>query len=154
MSFNKKSTKIPYTAFADDIAIYVESNKVLNKCIETINEYLATYSMKLNFNKSVATSTVQNKKHPKMYDDTTKSVKDMIWLKKEESFKYLGIDVNLDLTWNDCIKRNSVKINYKLKEMQLDSRLKVKLVNAIVVPIIESIIPLLKIKKKYTSGRY
>jgi len=129
MSFGKKATKIPYTAFADDIAIYADKNTVLNKYIEAINKYLSTYSMKLNFNKSVATSTVQDKERPKMYDDTTKSVKDMIWLKKDESFKYLEIDINLNLTWNDCIKRNSKKIHYKLKkikEMQLDCRFKNK----------------------------
>jgi Reverse transcriptase (RNA-dependent DNA polymerase) len=55
MELGKVKTHIPYTAFADDIALYNSRTDIMNKYLKMCHDYLHTYNMMFNFDKSFAT---------------------------------------------------------------------------------------------------
>lgn len=144
MKGKNSQVSIPYTAFADDIVLYNSNKEIMNKYIHKCVEYLECYSMNFNYDKSIATGNKGNKGKPVMRDTTTKQLKEMKWLTSSESFKYLGLDVNLDLDWKENIKRVNSKVYYKIKRLKclrVDTRLKAKILNAVIIPTIAYTLP-------------
>lgn len=97
MEKNNKRIFIPYTAFADDIALYQKNKNIMNKYLEMCTNYLHTYNMSFNFKQSIATSNCKNKGIPILWNDESNKLEKMIWYNEYESFKYLGVDINLEL---------------------------------------------------------
>ncbi len=97
--------------------------------------------MHIRFHKSIVTFNNNKviKHRPKLWDFIEKKYKEMIYKSNHKSFKYLGVDVNLNLNWKENNDRISKKISFKIKKLMslnLDIRIKIKILNQVVVLIL------------------
>src|SRR3978361_1516166 len=58
--------RIPYTAFADDVALYTTNKTEMNNIIKKLEEFMHTYTMNFSFEKSIATGSMGIEDRPTM----------------------------------------------------------------------------------------
>jgi hypothetical protein len=107
--------QIPALAFADDMALTCHSKTNMQKLINTVQKYLWFFGLELAVDgrdKSVYTSNNSDEEGkcifvnniPEYKDDVTKGKrkkKPLPFFDTHESYKYLGVWINLDLDWTD-----------------------------------------------------
>jgi len=74
-----------------------KDKNIINKYLEMCTKYLHTYNMGFNFKKSVATGNCKGKGISIMWNENSNKLEEMMWCNSHESFKYLGVDINLEL---------------------------------------------------------
>ena len=123
-------------AFADDMAIAANSNEEINKLFRIIEEYLTATDVKLNHNKcEYVTNNIAN----------NQSIKSLIPSKSianrgiKHCFKYLGVYLNLELSFNAHQKHVIDKINpiiKKLSNLPLNCFQMANAINVMIIPIL------------------
>jgi Reverse transcriptase (RNA-dependent DNA polymerase) len=99
-TINKKN--IPGSAFADDMVLTSSSNRNMQELFDITTQYFNYFGLEMcidDRDKTVYTSnrgSVEGK--TLLYNG-----KKVPWLKPSESYKYLGVYINLDLNWNKQI---------------------------------------------------
>jgi hypothetical protein len=139
--YNNEQIHIPVLAFADDIALISDSRGKLRTSLSLLKEFCKTYGMQLSHDKTKYTFKSDTQiPCPRNYFviDTSEGQKEILTLQPDESYKYLGIKINLDLDWKDDIDMTLDKLRQKMaifKRKCLTPELKVELINMLIMPI-------------------
>lgn len=122
---NNESIKI--LAYADDIVLITEDKQELENMINFVNKFCYETGMKINAKKC---GYATNCKYPKIPKFNNEEVE---FLGENKSYKYLGIQINLKLKWEDQYQtsiNDYEKFCNRLTHFQIPTRHKIKLINA------------------------
>ena len=110
---------IPGGAYADDMVLHTNSRNELQKLLNICNEYFEYVGLDIAVDgrdKSVYTSNTgtplpQNMLKITKYVNGIPETKILPYYKKNESYKYLGLWINLDLSWEEQTKISNFTYN-------------------------------------------
>ena len=123
-------------AYADDIVLIDSSENGINKQLNSFQEFMNYYNIQINASKT-AYMWNNTKKTPTMPKIRNSEIEA---LGKSLSYKYLGIQINASLNWNDQIiamtNRYKVRVHQIVNKKFINPQLKVKLVNCMAIPVI------------------
>eukprot|EP00026_Physarum_polycephalum_P009871 Phypoly_transcript_10008.p1 GENE.Phypoly_transcript_10008~~Phypoly_transcript_10008.p1 ORF type:complete len:126 (-),score=19.01 Phypoly_transcript_10008:629-1006(-) len=113
---NVKNENINILVFADDIALMVDNNKRTQKMMVMINEFCNYYGININYNgrdKSIYT-TNENGKHFITFQNIESKHSVLPKIEKNKNYKYLGVNINLDLNWKKQNQISRIKMLQQL----------------------------------------
>jgi hypothetical protein len=93
---NGEKVKIPILVFADNIALFTKNNEDMQKIFGITSDFCTHSGMDISPIKSAYTSKNTKKNIPPIYKN-----KSIAKIRNNESYKYLGIEINIDLNWED-----------------------------------------------------
>lgn len=120
------------TAFADDLAVICKTRKNIDLAAYTINECLNILNLKLNVDPNAAsskTSYTTNAKNPTPLYLQDKKVP---FLAPSEEYKYLGIPISLEVTYDKILLSKIRTIEntiYKIAEKDIPASIKADIIN-------------------------
>ncbi len=105
-------------AFADDIVTYTKTKEGLQKNMDITNEYCRRYGMKLNIDKArtktVTTNNIGIPDNITVRQEGDKEDTIIPHLNKEETYKYLGVWIDMKLDTMEQQRLLSTKLNWQI----------------------------------------
>ena len=122
--------KIPGLAFADDVILSGSNRGEIERIYEALLMFSEYYGIKINQNKSAYTYNNTREEYDTLYFEGMP----IKMLKKKESYKYLGIWINLTLDWGKM--KEEIEAGYKrhlgiLKRRRISTEQKIDIINVI-----------------------
>jgi len=109
LGYKINNTPLPGGAFCDDIVLTANSNQELQQLFDITQEFFTYFGLEISAvgsDKTIYTSNREKEEGTKLYiiNPKTKAKETIPWLPKNESYKYLGLHINLCLDWTAQIK--------------------------------------------------
>ncbi len=105
-----KWLKISILAYADDIILLGNNRNEINKITKWLTSWMDAYGLKVNHSKSGYTHN-----SPSKNQGIATQGHDIPTINKNESYLYLGININLDLNWEKHESTTKAKFLWRLK---------------------------------------
>jgi len=124
-----EETGVPILAFADDIAIFAKSVREMEHIFKDVSEFCDHSSMSISTAKSALSSNNTNEDLALLYKGNV-----IKKLKAGESYKYLGIELNMMLNWTDQMKELETNFNKHIKFLEkrkITTQQKITIINII-----------------------
>ena len=124
---------IPILAFADDLVITANNYRDLRSLLDLLENYCEHYGLKIGKKSAYTYRGKADCKHP-MHKPPTLSGNIIDYVPQDMHYKYLGIHISLNLTWDFHFEYIRKKYNYTLSVINnanIDPRLKVRCINTI-----------------------
>jgi hypothetical protein len=107
--FNAENLIIPALAYSDDIVILDSSIAHHTASLKRVERYFSMMDLKLSLGNT--TKTVHSNNHPEPVKITLSDGSDVPTIEASAMYKYLGIHINLDLTWQDQVHLSITKFH-------------------------------------------
>ena len=147
---NHAELKATILACADDIVLIVSNYKSLINALNILEKYYKHYGVKINNKSAYTYKGKPGIKHPQ-FKPPTLSGNIIDYITECETYKYLDINMSLDLNWTNHINIISKKYSNTLvtiNNTNIDPRLKVRCVNTVSNAIISYSLYTITVKKE------
>jgi hypothetical protein len=146
--YKMNNKKISHIAFADDITLIAKNKNQLRQLLGIVNHFCNETGYMLNIDKCVYTSRSQNYKRF-TYKDYMNEKTYFNSFDHNESIRYLGIYINLDLNWKGQFEKTKNNLTSCLKQIRskmfnIDQT--IKIINLLIIPKIRFILSFVKFK--------
>jgi len=155
LGVNIGNKNIGILAFADDMAIISDENEKEQKMMDIISEYCNYYGLSINYDgrdKSVYTNNTENIQHKITFKDSEGKINELIKLKSDESYKYLGIYMNLNMNWErqQTITRTKfLRQLFFVEKKCFNATQTISIINKVIIPAIMYRMQVMIFDKKY-----
>jgi hypothetical protein len=127
--------RIPILAFADDTVLIAKNRAEMESIIQTTLQYFEVFAIEVNPSKSAY--TYRSKNH--IFDNIKLKEQHPKFLNTNQSYKYLGVHINLNLNWDKHCKYLDSKLEnifINIKQNNLPSELVVLIANKLLNPLL------------------
>ena len=151
VGYKIKKEKVPGLAFADDIILNGSNREELERIYEALLMFCEYYGIKINQSKSAYTYNNTKEEYDSFYFENIPIKK----LNKKESYKYLGIWINLKLNWDKM--KSEIENGYKkhvnmLKRKRITTDQKIEIINIITYSRITYRMNVIKFEEEFSNN--
>jgi hypothetical protein len=150
IGYNVKGEIIPLIAYADDLIIISNNRREIKVLLQAINSFCLNNYFNLNVNKCMYTTNNIPKAINWNNNDGNKIPIPIC--KGNQTDKYLGLLISLDLNWNDQMNsiRRNLNLNLtKIKENRFTFTQRISIINKLIIPYMRYSMSFVKYRKEF-----
>ena len=149
--YNISNLDIKLLAFCDDLILISQNPHDLQRMINFISKYNYFCGLKLNIDNSKSKTAIEHD----FFVIQNNTIQKIPHLNSNESYKYLGIHINLDLNWTKqqiIIKDNLIRHLNHLKNRCYTTTQIITIINKVIIPSVEYRLNIIKFSDKYLNN--